>query len=77
MKEVEWLEFELTIISQFPTLASTLRRFHINNSYEKVSLTAIDKLTVIWKSDLTDKMKRSFFQGIVVTAVWMHHLDAN
>ena len=24
--------------------------------------TAIDRLAVIWKSDLTDKMKRSFFQ---------------
>ena len=28
--------------------------------------TAIDKLSVIWKSDLTDKMKRSFFQASVV-----------
>ena len=28
--------------------------------------TAIDKLLVIWKSDLTDKMKRSFFQAAVV-----------
>ena len=27
--------------------------------------TAIDKLSVIWKSDLTDKMKRSFFQAVV------------
>ena len=25
--------------------------------------TASDRLTVIWKSDLTDKMKRSFFQA--------------
>ena len=29
--------------------------------------TAIDKLSVMWKSDLTDKMKRSFFQGVVVS----------
>ena len=29
--------------------------------------TAIDKLSVIWKSDLTDKMKCSFFQGAVVS----------
>ena len=29
--------------------------------------TAIDKLLVIWKSDLTDKMKRSFFQAAVVS----------
>ena len=28
--------------------------------------TAIDKLSIIWKSDLTDKMKRSFFQAAVV-----------
>ena len=28
--------------------------------------TAIDKLSIIWKSDLTDKMKRSFFQSPVV-----------
>ena len=28
--------------------------------------TAIDKLLIIWKSDLTNKMKRSFFQGVVV-----------
>ena len=29
--------------------------------------TAIDKLSIIWKSDLTDKMKRSFFQVAVVS----------
>ena len=29
--------------------------------------TAIDKLSVKWKSDLTDKMKRSFFQAAVVS----------
>ena len=28
---------------------------------------AIDKLSIIWKSDLTDKMKRSFFQAVVVS----------
>ena len=28
--------------------------------------TAIDRLSVIWKSDLTDKIKRSFFQAVVV-----------
>ena len=29
--------------------------------------TAIDKLLIIWKSDLTDKMKRSFLQTAVVS----------
>ena len=29
--------------------------------------TAIDRLSIMWKSDLTDKMKRSFFQAAVVS----------
>ena len=29
--------------------------------------TAIDRLLIIWKSDLTDKMKHSFFQAAVVS----------
>ena len=29
--------------------------------------TAIDKLSIIWKSDLTDKMKRSFFQAAIMS----------
>ena len=28
---------------------------------------AIDRQSIIWKSDLTDKMKRSFFQAVVVS----------
>ena len=39
--------------------------------------TAINSLSTIWKSGLTDKMKRSFFQAAVNTAVWMHYMDAN
>ena len=39
--------------------------------------TAIDKLSIIWKSDLTDKMNGSFFQAAVVSillygcTIWM------
>ena len=29
--------------------------------------TAIDKLSITWKSDLTDKIKHSFFQAVVVS----------
>ena len=29
--------------------------------------TAIDRLSIIWKSDLTDKMKRNFFQAAVLS----------
>ena len=31
------------------------------------ALTAINRLSIIWKSDLTDKMKRSFFQAAVAS----------
>ena len=40
--------------------------------------TAIDKLSIIWKSDLTDKMKQFLpSSGRIDTAIWMHNLDAN
>ena len=29
--------------------------------------TAIDKLSIVWKSDLTDKIKHSFFQAAVIS----------
>ena len=39
--------------------------------------TAIDKLSIIWKSDLTDKMKQFLpSSGRIDTAIWMHYLDA-
>ena len=31
--------------------------------------TAIDRLSIIWKSDLTDKMKHSFFKAAVVSVL--------
>ena len=40
--------------------------------------TAINKLSVIWLSDLTDKIKRSFFpsSGRIDTVIWMHYMDS-
>ena len=37
----------------------------------------IDRLSVIWKSDLTDRIKHCFFpsSGCVDTAIWMHHIE--
>ena len=37
------------------------------NTWLVKAWTAINWLSVIWKSDLTDKMKRSFFQAAVVS----------
>ena len=40
--------------------------------------TAVDKLSIIWKSDLTDKMKQFLpSSDRVDTAIWMHYLDVN
>ena len=41
--------------------------------------TAIDRLLIIWKSDLSDKIKRDFFQvhGGINTIVSMHHIDTD
>ena len=36
--------------------------------------TAINRLSIIWKSDLTDKMKRSFFQAAVASILQMDAL---
>ena len=41
-----------------------LRQFNAKSSK---AWTAIDRLSIIWKSNLTDKMKRSFFQAAVVS----------
>ena len=41
--------------------------------------TANDRLSVIRKLDLSDKLKRSFFLGCnpVNTAIWMHYMDTD
>ena len=41
--------------------------------------TALVRLSVIGKLDLTDKIKCSFFpsSGRIDTAIWMHYMDAN
>ena len=41
--------------------------------------TVVDWLLVIWKLDLSDKIKRRFFpsSGRVHTTVWMYHMDAD
>ena len=38
--------------------------------------TTIDRLSVLWKSDLSDKIKQLFpSSGRVHTTVWMYHFD--
>ena len=65
----------LKLVDKFTYLGSSVSSIEkdIDTRLTK-AWTAIDKLSIIWKSDLTDKMKRSFFQAAVVS---IHHLDAN
>ena len=41
--------------------------------------TASDRLLIIWKSDLSDKIRKGILStgSYVSTTVWLHHLDIN
>ena len=58
----------LKLVDKFTDLGSSVSSTenHINTWLTR-AYAAIDKLSVIWKSDLTDKIKRSFFQAVVVS----------
>ena len=61
----------------FLSLKRRLNRKNIDTRLTK-AWTAINRLSIIWKSDLTDKMKRSFFrERRIDTAIWMHNMDSN
>ena len=56
------------LVDRFTYLGSSVSSTEkdINTRLTK-AWTAIDNLSIIWKSDLTDKMKHSFFQAAVVS----------
>ena len=58
----------LKLVDKFTYLGSSVSSTEtdINTRLAK-AWTAINRLSVIWKSDLTDKMKRSFFQAVIVS----------
>ena len=58
----------LKLVDKFTYLGSSVSSTEkdIDKRLRK-SWIAIDRLSIIWKSDLTDKMKRSFFQAAVVS----------
>ena len=58
----------LKLVDKFTYLGSSVSSTEsdINTRLAK-AWTAINRLSVIWKSDLTDKMKHSFFQTVVVS----------
>ena len=58
----------LKLVDKFTYLGSSISSIEkdIDTRLTK-AWTAIDRLSIIWKSDLTDEMKRSFFQAAVVS----------
>ena len=65
----------LKLLDEFTYLGNSISSAETDiNTWPAKAWTAIDRLSVIWKSDLTDKMKCVFFQKAVVSIllVWMH-----
>ena len=58
----------LKLVDKFTYLGSSVSSIEkdIDTRLTK-AWTAIDGLSITWKSNLTDKMKRSFFQAVVVS----------
>ena len=69
----------LKLVDKFTYLGNSISPTEndINTRLAK-AWTTIDRLLVIWKSDLTDK-KTQFFPSCsrVDTAIWMHYMEAN
>ena len=59
----------LKLVGKFTYLGSSVSSTEkdIDIRLTKAWTMAIDRLSIIWKSDLSDKMKHSFFQSVVVS----------
>ena len=69
----------LKLVEKFNYLGSSVSSTltDINTQLAK-AWTAIDRLSVIWKSDQTDRIKCIFPSSRRVdTAIWMHYIDTN
>ena len=69
----------LKLVDKFTYLGSSVSSTEKDiDTWLTKAWTAIDRLSVIWKSDLTDEMKRNFFQAAVVSILlygcttWTH-----
>ena len=69
----------LKLVDKFTYIGSSVSSTEKDINMQLVKAwTAIDRLLVKWKSDLTDKIKHSFFSSNshVNTAIWMHYMGA-
>ena len=63
--------FPLKLVDKFTYLGSSVASTEKDIDTRLKAWTAINRLSIIWKSDLTDKMKR------IDNAIWMHYMDSN
>ena len=58
----------LKLVDKFTHLRSSVSSTEKDiDTWLRKAWAAMNRLSIIWKSDLTDKMKRSFFQAAVVS----------
>ena len=57
----------LKLVEKFPYLGRRVSSIEKIDTRLTKAWTAIDRLSIIWKSNLTDKIKRSFFLAAVVS----------
>ena len=64
----------LKLVDKFSNLGTSVSSTEIDiNSRLAKAWTAIDRLSVIWKTDLTCKIKHIFFLAVVVSIVLYRH----
>ena len=67
-------ETSLKLVDKFTNLGSSVSTEKDIDTRLTKAWTAIDRLSITWKSDLTDKMKRCFLQAAVVSILYMDTL---
>ena len=69
----------LKLGDKFPDLGSSVSSTENNiNTRLAKAWSAIDRLSVIWKTDLSDKIKCIFPSSVCVhSTLWMHHMNAD
>ena len=69
----------LKLVDKFTYLGSSVASTEIDIDRRLTKAwRAINRLSIIWKSDLTDKMKKFLpGSGRIDTAIWLHYMDSN
>ena len=67
----------LKLVDEFTYLGSSISSMENDiNPRLAEAWSTIDRLSAIWKSDLSDEIKRIFpSSGCVHTTIWMHYID--